>query len=160
MANKGVTMPPAEMPATRRKLPRQLRGFVRRQLKISAGDAAQIVRLVRAGFPYRRLATFQKATKLPWGEVSRFVAIPTRTLTRRQNEGKLQPDESDRVWRAVTIFDKAVDLFEGDDAAARKWLQTPQRALGGETPLDFASTEVGAREVEHLIGRLEHGVFT
>jgi putative toxin-antitoxin system antitoxin component (TIGR02293 family) len=115
--------------------------------------------LVRAGFPYRKLAEFQEATELPWTEISRFVAIPPRTLTRRQNEGKLQPDESDRVWRASTIFDKAVDLFEGDMPAARKWLQTPQAALGGETPLDFASTEVGAREVENLIGRLEHGVF-
>jgi putative toxin-antitoxin system antitoxin component (TIGR02293 family) len=153
-------MPLTEMPATRREPPRQMQGFVHRQLKIGAGDTAQIVKLVRAGFPYKRLATFQKATKLPWADVSRFVAIPTRTLTRRQSEGKLQPDESDRVWRAVTIFDKAVELFEGDDAAARKWLQSPQPALGGETPLDFASTEVGAREVEHLIGRLEHGVFT
>jgi uncharacterized protein (DUF2384 family) len=26
--------------------------------------------------------------------------------------------------------------------------------------LDFVHTEVGAREVEDLIGRLEHGVFT
>jgi putative toxin-antitoxin system antitoxin component (TIGR02293 family) len=96
---------------------------------------------------------------LPWEKIARFVAIPQRTLSRRQSEGKLQPDESDRVWRASAIFDMAVDLFEGDVAAARQWLQAPQSALGGEMPLDFASTEVGAREVENLIGRLEHGVF-
>lgn len=130
-----------------------------RELGIVTGDAVKTVHLVRAGFPFKTLAKFQKMTELPWTEVSRFLAIPQRTLTRRQSQGRLQPDESDRVLRASTIFDMAVELFEGDMAAARKWLQTPQPGLGGESPLDFASTEVGAREVENLIGRLEHGVF-
>jgi putative toxin-antitoxin system antitoxin component (TIGR02293 family) len=128
-------------------------------LGIATDDPVNTVRLVRAGFSFKILATFQKTTKLPWAEVSRFVAIPQRTLTRRQSQGKLQPDESDRVLRASKIFDMAEELFEGDTEAARKWLETPQPGLGGETPLDFASTEVGAREVENLIGRLEHGVF-
>ncbi len=33
-------------------------------------------------------------------------------------------------------------------------------ALAGRKPIEFARTEVGAREVEDLIGRLEYGVFT
>jgi uncharacterized protein (DUF2384 family) len=32
--------------------------------------------------------------------------------------------------------------------------------LGGAIPLEIAKTEVGAREVEQIIGRLEQGVFT
>lgn len=129
-----------------------------RALGISVDDSLQIDRLIRAGFSYRRLARFQKATSLPWERVAHFVAIPQRTLTRRQNEGKLQPDESDRLWRASAIFDMAVDLFEGDAAAARQWLAAPQAGLGGHIPLELASTDVGAREVENLIGRLEYGV--
>jgi uncharacterized protein (DUF2384 family) len=31
--------------------------------------------------------------------------------------------------------------------------------LGDETPMDLIQTDVGAREVENLIGRLEHGVI-
>lgn len=130
-----------------------------RTLGIGTEDSLRIVRLVQAGFPFSRLARFQKATSLPWEKVGRFVAIPQRTLTRRQAQGKLQPDESDRVWRASAIFDMAVDLFEGDANAARQWLVAPQAGLGGVIPLEFASTEVGAREVENLIGRLEYGVF-
>jgi putative toxin-antitoxin system antitoxin component (TIGR02293 family) len=49
-------------------------------------------------------------------------------------------------------------LFEGDANAARQWLTAPQPALGGSTPGDYAATELGAREVENLIGRLEHGI--
>lgn len=131
-----------------------------RTLGISADDSLEIVRLIRAGFPYRRLARFQKVTALPWEKVARFVAIPQRTLARRQQKGRLQPDESDRVWRASRVFDMAVDLFEGDTTAARQWLVAPQAGLGGETPLEFASTAAGALEVENLIGRLEYGVVT
>jgi putative toxin-antitoxin system antitoxin component (TIGR02293 family) len=127
-------------------------------LGLAAGDVLRLVGQVRAGFPFSRLARFQKASGLPWEKIARFASIPQRTLTRRQNEGRLNPEESDRVWRASAVFGKAVDLFEGDVAAARRWLQTPQPALGGQVPLEIASTEVGAREVENLIGRLEHGV--
>lgn len=151
------------MPNTKKATPKRSqanrRPAVTHSLGIETDDAVAAVRLVRSGFPFKSLANFQKATALPWTAISRFVAIPQRTLTRRQTQGKLQPDESDRVLRASTVFDMAVALFEGDTAQARKWLQSSQPALGGETPLDFASTDVGAREVEKLIGRLEHGVF-
>ncbi|MFA7236301.1 MAG: antitoxin Xre/MbcA/ParS toxin-binding domain-containing protein [Phycisphaeraceae bacterium] len=130
-----------------------------RMLGLDTDDSLAIVRMVRSGFRFSRLTRFQKATSLSWEKVANCVAIPQRTLTRRQSEGRLQPDESDRLWRVSRIFDLAVDLFEGDTSAARQWLQTPQAGLGGEAPMDIANTEVGAREVENLIGRLEYGVF-
>lgn len=144
---------------SQRKARRGKRKRTAHKLGITTDNAVEMVHRVRDGFPYKVLANFQKSTKLPWAAISRFVAIPQRTLTRRQSQGTLQSDESDRVLRASRIFEMAVALFEGDTEAAGKWLQSSQRDLGGETPLDFASTEVGAREVENLIGRLEHGVF-
>ncbi len=74
--------------------------------------------------------------------------------------GRLAPDESERLLRVSMLFEKAVDLFDGDVAEATRWLRSPQRGLGGPSPLEFARTEVGAREVENLIGRLEHGVIS
>jgi putative toxin-antitoxin system antitoxin component (TIGR02293 family) len=131
-----------------------------RTLGLATDDLTTIVRMVQRGFPFRRLARLQKATGLPWENISKFVNIPLRTLTRRQHDGKLRPDESDRVWSAAMIFDLTLDLFEGDAAAARRWLEAPQRGLGGVPPLEYASTQPGAREVENLIMRLEHGVFS
>ncbi len=129
-------------------------------LGIGTADTINLVRLVQAGFPFKRLARFQKISRLPWETLAHFIAIPQRTLTRRQAEGRLHPDESDRLLRASTVFEMAVRLFEGNTEAALQWLQSPQRALGGAVPMAFASTEVGAREVENLIMRLEHGVFS
>src|SRR5579884_3992753 len=88
-----------------------------RALGIQADDSTQIARLIKAGFPFSLLMKFQKATALSREDVSQYIAIPLRTLVRRQQEGRLQPDESDRVWRVSAIFDMAVDLFEGDAQA-------------------------------------------
>ena len=152
------------MSAVKERVPKEKVGInnrirLARKLGIAVDDVKKTVRQVRAGFPFKTLAEFQKTTDLPWTQVSRCLAIPQRTLTRRQSQGRLRADESDRVLRMSIIFDMAIDLFEGDMAEARKWLLSPQPGLGGEIPLEFASTEVGAREVENLMGRLEHGVF-
>ncbi len=58
------------------------------------------------------------------------------------------------------IFGKALELFEGDSRAAERWLSSPKRALGGAVPSDLVQTEAGAHQVDTLIGRLEHGVFS
>jgi putative toxin-antitoxin system antitoxin component (TIGR02293 family) len=88
------------------------------------------------------------------------IGIPDRTLARRRAAGKLEPDESERLLRVANLFEKCVDLFEGDVKAAVNWLTSAKKALNGQTPLLYARTELGAREVEDLIGRLDHGIFS
>ena len=68
--------------------------------------------------------------------------------------------ESEKLLRASSIFAQAVDLFEGDAESASKWLNSPNKALGNQTPLAYCRSERGAREVKSLLGRLDHGVFS
>lgn len=152
------------MPVARQRKPSAVRRSQRRRRRSHAaawpaGDPVRLVREIKSGFAFARLESFHEASGLPWGRIAHLTGIPQRTLSRRQREGRLAPDESDRLVRAVRLFQLAVDLFEGDAPAARRWLETPQRALSGAVPLDLASTGVGARCVEDLITRLEHGVF-
>jgi putative toxin-antitoxin system antitoxin component (TIGR02293 family) len=121
-------------------------------------DALAVYRHVRKGLAYSAFARFQRNTGLPTAAISQLIQIPTRTLTRRKSEGKLTPEESDRLVRAARVFGRAMELFEGEADAARLWLTAPQPALGGLVPLELSGTEVGATEVEALIGRLEHGI--
>ena len=57
------------------------------------------------------------------------------------------------------MFSIASEVLEDADAAAR-WLKSPQRGLAGAIPLELARSDVGARLVETLLGRMEHGVYT
>jgi len=114
---------------------------------------------VESGFDFRAFVRFQQVIKLPARQLADLLSIPDRTLSRRKSEGRLHPDESDRLLRLARVVDLALDLFEGDKKAAQSWLMLSNDALGGKTPIELSRTEVGAREVESLIHRLEHGVF-
>jgi putative toxin-antitoxin system antitoxin component (TIGR02293 family) len=129
-------------------------------LGLDAFDAPDLLRAVRKGLSYRAFERFRRNTALPFDRILALIDMPRRTMTRRKREGRFLPGESDRLLRATRLFGKALELFEGDRDAATEWLMTAQPALGGAVPLDLARTEVGALEVERLIGRLEHGVFS
>jgi uncharacterized protein (DUF2384 family) len=48
----------------------------------------------------------------------------------------------------------------GSVDAAKGWMKTPNKSLAGQTPLEYRDTEPGARDVEDLLGRIGHGVFS
>ena len=129
-------------------------------LGLRARSVLELLGKVERGFSYTAFERLQRAIALPAQDLAEFVQIPPRTLQRRKEAGRLRADESDRLLRVSRLLEHAIDLFEGDTAAARNWLGSPKKALAGHTPLDCARTEAGAREVESLIGRLEHGVHT
>lgn len=92
-------------------------------------------------------------------ELTEALGVSKRTYQRRLISGVLNKDESDRVVRYAQLFALASDLFE-DDSAAAQWFKRKAPALCNETPLEHATTELGARNVERLIGRLERGIPT
>lgn len=113
---------------------------------------------VRGGLSFSSLERFQRNTLLSSSDIASIIRLPARTWARRKEARRLEPDESDRLLRASRVFGRALELFEGDTAAARQWLLDPQPLLGSLIPLELAATDIGALEVEHLIGRLEHGI--
>jgi putative toxin-antitoxin system antitoxin component (TIGR02293 family) len=87
------------------------------------------------------------------------MVIPARTLERRLSGNQtLKIDEADAIARLVRVRDHALRVFERDDVA-EEWLSLPNPALGGEVPIEMARTDIGGREVEAVLGRIEHGVF-
>ncbi len=89
-------------------------------------------------------------------EIERFV-IPQRT--RRHRAEKKQPltiDESDRAVRLLRMQTLAEETF-GDEAKANAWLRRPLAELDGETPLDIAQTEAGARVIETILAKIAWG---
>lgn len=127
-------------------------------LGLSTFESAQLHGRIEEGFSYEALERVRKALDVSLSQFAGLVRIPLRTLARRKEARRLQPDESDRLLRIARILGLAIQLFEGGLVDARAWLLQPHPALGGDAPLQFATSEVGAREVENLIGRLEHGI--
>jgi putative toxin-antitoxin system antitoxin component (TIGR02293 family) len=129
-------------------------------LGLAAATTTELIHKIERGLPIQAIESLALGLGMAMPELAAHLAIPARTLARRKTAGRLSPEESERVVRVARLLEKALVLFDWDGAEARQWLRLPKKALAGQSPLDYARTEIGAREVENLLGRIEHGVFS
>jgi putative toxin-antitoxin system antitoxin component (TIGR02293 family) len=119
----------------------------------------ELIRRIQKGLPFSDLRVLQDSIDMPFEQLAAKLAISRSTLQRRKTAGRLSPDESDKVMRFSQLLEHATKVF-GNVKKARAWLKHPQRGLGGAVPLDYAETEIGAREVDNLLGRIDYGVYS
>jgi putative toxin-antitoxin system antitoxin component (TIGR02293 family) len=116
--------------------------------------------IIRRGLPASSITALAGKLHIGNSVLSRKLGIPQRTLTRRLSQAlPLTPAESDRTVRMARVYVNAVEMI-GDEEKAIEWLNTPNRALGGERPLDQLDTDTGARVVEDILGRIAYGVYS
>jgi putative toxin-antitoxin system antitoxin component (TIGR02293 family) len=124
-----------------------------------AKHPTELIRQIQKGLRFSELETLQNSIDMPFEQLAAKLSISRSTLQRRKAAGRLSPDESDKVMRLSRLLEHATNVF-GDIEKARVWLKFPQRGLGGAVPLDYAETEVGAREVDNLLGRIDYDVYS
>lgn len=120
---------------------------------------ARLIQSLKIGLPVQELDDLRSSLDVSMERLVPMLGISKATLHRRMAAGRLDPAESDRVVRFARLMGKAVEVMESVENA-RAWLTSAQRGLGGAVPLEYAETEVGAREVEDLLGRIEYSVYS
>lgn len=121
-------------------------------------DNHAMVQRVQEGLPVMDVVYFGKQAGFTNEELARLIQIPPRTYARRvASKVRLKVNEGERAARLMRVYDRAKQLFVTDENT-REWFHARILALGGKTPLEYAQTEPGAREVENIIGRIEHGI--
>jgi len=131
----------------------------RKVLKERLADYIAVIHRVRAGLPYAALNAVATRYGIPVAALARVIDLPARTLARRKKEGRFSATESDRLARVARAAASAEDVLENRDNAGR-WLQKPNRALGGVAPLDLLSSDLGAEQVETVLVRIDYGVYS
>ena len=111
---------------------------------------------IREGFPQRVVGSVMNSARLTLKELSATLDLSPRSLQRRRHQGRLARYESDRLYRLARIVAFAKQYI-GDEETAARWLRRPNRALGGNIPLELIDTELGARAVENVLGRIAFG---
>jgi putative toxin-antitoxin system antitoxin component (TIGR02293 family) len=89
----------------------------------------------------------------------KYLIVPRATLARRrrQHDERLSAEESERLARLAKLWVLARDVW-GDDESARAFLFRPHMMLEARRPIDVAlGTDLGARLVEDILGRLQYG---
>lgn len=106
---------------------------------------------------FESLVDYANITRI---DLARAANIPLRTVQRREasHTRRFDRDESDRLARVARLYAMAEDVLGSRDEAQR-WMKSPNRALDGMRPLDELDTEIAAREVEDVLGRIRYGIF-
>ncbi|PIE66159.1 MAG: hypothetical protein CSA26_01490 [Desulfobacterales bacterium] len=119
----------------------------------------EVIEEIENGLPVSAFNDIRDELQLSDVQLSQIIRVPRSTLAVRKKKGKFSFEESERLFRVQRLIEKAVDVL-GDTDMARTWLKEKAYGLGDVSPLEFSRTEVGSREVENLLGRIEHGVFS
>lgn len=128
-------------------------------LGLKGSSNLELLDEVQAGLPASVFNRFAEAAGVSRDALAKALQVSLRTVQRRAEAGEnLDPAPSERLVRLANLYAHAADVV-GDDTLARQWMQTPRLVFGDRTPFELAGSELGAREVEDLLLRVEHGVF-
>ncbi|MCG7868784.1 MAG: DUF2384 domain-containing protein [Candidatus Thiodiazotropha taylori] len=121
---------------------------------------ARLIESVREGLPVKSIERVKKGLGIESTDsLLPIIGMSNRTYARRKQANQdLTPLESDRLYRLAKIESLAEDVL-GDQETANDWLQSPNRALGA-IPLELLDTEAGTDQVETILTRIEHGVYS
>src|SRR6266540_3884727 len=76
-----------------------------------------------------------------------------------KKQRRLHADESDRLLRLGRVAALAEEIL-GSHEKATRWLHEANVALGNEIPLRHLDSDLGARQVEDVLARIAHGVYS
>lgn len=122
-------------------------------------DVDDVREALRRGLPFRAFEALLEALEISPQILAELLGVASRTLARRKKSRQLTPVESDRLYRIAYIAMTAKEVL-GSKAKARTWLQTENRALGGRPPIRLLDTEIGEKQVEDLLDRINYGIFS
>jgi len=114
---------------------------------------------VYKGIPYSSYESLRRQLHATHSELAALLLIAPRTLQRRKEKRRFTSEESDRILRLARIFACSIQVF-GDREKAVHWLKSSIPALGRVSPWSLLDTDIGARNVEDLLGRIEFGVHS
>ena len=113
---------------------------------------------IQSGIPYQAFSVLTKNFRLNVSRMGKILSVPPRTMARRKQNHRFNAPESDRIVRATRVIAYAAEVFGTRDKAST-WIHRPNRALRHAAPVDLLDTDIGTREVETILGRIEHGVI-
>ena len=120
-------------------------------------DPFDLADRLEKGLPVSALERLAKVVA-PGDAAFKYRIVPRATLARRKNAGRLSPAESEKVARVARVWAFAKEVWKTDDSV-RRFMAAENMYLRDRTPLDVVlGSEVGAKEVEHVIGAIKYSI--
>jgi putative toxin-antitoxin system antitoxin component (TIGR02293 family) len=115
--------------------------------------------LGKKGIPKSAIISLASTLHLPLTQMADMLNISYKTLSRKSNNELMDSWVSGHAVEIATVVARGLSVFE-DPNKLNRWLRKPNRALGGNVPLELLQSPVGIRLVIQILGRIEEGVFS
>lgn len=117
----------------------------------------EVRQAVEDGLPVEAVKELQAELKrIGVSRPSEYVEAIVSRATRHRRD-RLKPEEGERLVRVASILARAREVW-GDEADAAAFLTSPHALLDRSAPIDRALSEIGARQVEEILLRLDLGL--
>lgn len=129
-----------------------------RSLGLKAPTRMKLGVAIHGGLPSAKVEKLLRVSGWNKSQLFQWAHIPPANGHKRFKAGRFGDHESERIARLARIFDAANDMLRSPQRAA-EWMVQANARLGDVAPVEAIGTELGAAEVEALIGQMRHGVF-
>ncbi len=120
----------------------------------------EIMERVTEGLAFETLGHVARAYGVTQETMADWLGVSARTRERRRRAGRFDRLESERLYRYIRLYRRAVEVFDDEPESAQQFLTESQTGLNGLIPAEVARSEYGASGVMDLLGRIDYGVHT
>lgn len=131
----------------------------RQKLPHPLTNRLNFIAVARTGLTKENFQCLKFYTNLDVETLAGILAITSRTIQRKKNREKFQPETSERMLGLAEVYAEGADVF-GDKIKFQNWMEVATQAFGGRTPLSLMDTLYGRQMVMDELGRIAYGVFS
>lgn len=122
-------------------------------------SAFEKIQLAREGVSKKALENLKEKASLDYDQLSTILNVGRTTLLNKRGNDLFNEDLSDKIVGLADIYSYGYEVFEDRDRF-NDWIFRSNKALGGKAPFKILHNSFGREEVKHLIGRIDHGVYS
>ena len=134
-------------------------------LKDSPGTSAsdltpfEKMHVIREGVSKKDLEILKKRAKMDYTSLAKALSVTRATLINKKRGERFNSGLSEKIVGLADLYSFGFEVFEDEEAFTR-WMQKPNKALGGEIPFDVIDNQFGREEVKNVLGRIAYGVYS
>ena len=118
-----------------------------------------VVKAIRKGIPYSLFELIRNVTPFTNNDWAKYLDISSKSLVRYQQQDKIfKSSQTEKIIELAEVTNRGVDVFGSDDKF-RRWLETPNYALGKLKPFDLLMDSYGKEMIMGELTRIEYGIL-
>lgn len=134
-------------------------------LKDSPGTSAsnltpfEKMHVIREGVSKKDLEILKASAKMDYTSLAKALSVTRATLINKKRGERFNSGLSEKIVGLADLYSFGFEVFENEEVFTQ-WMQKPNKALGGEIPVDVIDNQFGREEVKNVLGRIAYGVYS